>query len=310
MRKAMKRVMVLILSVVMSLSAVMLLESRLEISAGTPMIFSSETWNGTGAASIVVKQISMDRFLGVYYKNEEVDKANYSVGEQDGNTVITFREEYLQSLDLQNGGNNFMAEFRGIADVPLQNYILVEGKNEIVIDGTLNAKVSRVTLEKSASEEEDVDKTQYTLTNTNGNLVITFHEDYLQSMAGDKVFHIYVVQDVLVMLEVVKGEASDAPAGSEEPVITAKPIESEVPTGTALPPESDEPVFSEVPKNQNGDVDNNGKVELNDAQIVLKAALKIIELSEEQIRSGDMNADKKITLEDDQSILKIALKIE
>lgn len=57
-------------------------------------------------------------------------------------------------------------------------------------------------------------------------------------------------------------------------------------------------------------MDNNDKVELGDARVVLKAALKIIELTDEQIQIGDMNSDKQITLADTQSVLRTALKIE
>lgn len=57
-------------------------------------------------------------------------------------------------------------------------------------------------------------------------------------------------------------------------------------------------------------MDNNGRVEPGDALVVLKAALKIIEFTDERIQIGDMNSDKQITLADAQSVLRTALKIE
>ncbi len=58
-----------------------------------------------------------------------------------------------------------------------------------------------------------------------------------------------------------------------------------------------------------GDVDGNGKLELNDAQIVLRAALKISGLTQIQIQAADIDTDNQITLTDAQKILKLALKI-
>ncbi len=57
-----------------------------------------------------------------------------------------------------------------------------------------------------------------------------------------------------------------------------------------------------------GDANGDGQVTLEDAQLVLKAALKIIEL--EDARYGDMNGDNQITLEDAQKVLRKALKID
>lgn len=58
-----------------------------------------------------------------------------------------------------------------------------------------------------------------------------------------------------------------------------------------------------------GDVNQDEKVDLSDAQTTLKAALKIVSLTEEQIISADVDADKAVTLKDAQMILKAALKI-
>lgn len=58
-----------------------------------------------------------------------------------------------------------------------------------------------------------------------------------------------------------------------------------------------------------GDVDGNKKVELADAQMVLKAALKLITLSEEQSKAADVNRDSIVELTDAQMILKYSLRI-
>lgn len=59
-----------------------------------------------------------------------------------------------------------------------------------------------------------------------------------------------------------------------------------------------------------GDVNLDGKVELADAQLVLKAALKISSLNESQTKNTDVDNNGKVELADAQKILKVALKIE
>lgn len=58
-----------------------------------------------------------------------------------------------------------------------------------------------------------------------------------------------------------------------------------------------------------GDLDDSGKVSLEDAQMVLKAALKIQQLSDVQIPVADVDKDEVVTLKDAQGVLKIALRI-
>ena len=59
-----------------------------------------------------------------------------------------------------------------------------------------------------------------------------------------------------------------------------------------------------------GDVDGNGTVELADAQLTLKAALRIIELTGDDLKAADVDESGEVNLEDAQKVLKAALKIE
>lgn len=58
-----------------------------------------------------------------------------------------------------------------------------------------------------------------------------------------------------------------------------------------------------------GDVTGNKQVTLEDANVVLKAALKMINLSGEALQAADVDYDSAITLADANQVLKIALKI-
>lgn len=105
-------------------------------------------------------------------------------------------------------------------------------------------------------------------------------------------------------------EASIEPSTSPEPSEITAP--SPEPSETVSPSPGTEPSdipSSEEPKVMLGDVDKNGKVELPDAQMALKAALKIMVLEEDETERADVDQNLEINLTDAQLILKYALKI-
>lgn len=59
-----------------------------------------------------------------------------------------------------------------------------------------------------------------------------------------------------------------------------------------------------------GDINGDAQVTLQDAQLALKAALKIIGLEGNQVKAADVTGEGKVELNDAQKILKVALKIE
>ena len=58
-----------------------------------------------------------------------------------------------------------------------------------------------------------------------------------------------------------------------------------------------------------GDLDGDKKVNRNDAKLLLKGAVGIITLTEEQQKAGDINNDQKINLNDAKKLLRIAVGI-
>lgn len=60
---------------------------------------------------------------------------------------------------------------------------------------------------------------------------------------------------------------------------------------------------------QKGDVNQDGKIDLTDAQLALEAALMITNLVGDNKTNADVNGNDKVDLEDAQQILKIALGI-
>lgn len=79
---------------------------------------------------------------------------------------------------------------------------------------------------------------------------------------------------------------------------------SEIQTGTA----GDIKLYAKW-SSKTGDIDNSSRVDLQDAQMALQAALKIVDLDAQQIVAGDVDKDGKVTLQDAQLILQAALKI-
>lgn len=94
-----------------------------------------------------------------------------------------------------------------------------------------------------------------------------------------------------VGITVQKGNVPESP----------KPEETPSPTPSPTPTEPEEVVL--------GDLDGDQKVTLQDTQVALKAALKIVILDHTKIEAADVNKDRTVTLEDAQIILKVALKI-
>lgn len=67
--------------------------------------------------------------------------------------------------------------------------------------------------------------------------------------------------------------------------------------------------YTAVLQSLEGDVNFDGKVSLDDAQLALKAALKIISFDENQVKAADINQSGAVDMTDAQSILKLALHI-
>lgn len=102
--------------------------------------------------------------------------------------------------------------------------------------------------------------------------------------------------------------ASEEPAPSKDP--GKLPGGFDIIVNPSFPPKTPEP---QVPTNPSsgtlGDSDADGTITLSDAQLALKAALKITALESDAAAVSDVDADGTITLSDAQLILKYALKI-
>lgn len=84
--------------------------------------------------------------------------------------------------------------------------------------------------------------------------------------------------------------------------------------GTALTEDEAVELYEEVAgkfaSGMKGDVDGDGEITLKDAQLVLKAALKLATLNADQKSVADVNGDEEITLKDAQKVLRVSLKLD
>lgn len=122
------------------------------------------------------------------------------------------------------------------------------------------------------------------------------------ALTADEVKEFYEERcEGLTIPEVPSAQPSPS-ASSDQPDPSANPSEK--------PLESMNPEITDSPADiKPGDIDGNRKVTLEDAQLALKAALKIIILDGEKLEAADINHNGKVDLEDAQFVLKAALKI-
>lgn len=101
-----------------------------------------------------------------------------------------------------------------------------------------------------------------------------------------------VVDNMVITNTHVAGIAEQEPSVTQEPDAPA----------TTEPDPTTEPGL--------GDVNADGKVDLADAQLLLKAALKLVTLMSQQKAVADVDGNGMIQLADARKLLKVALKLE
>lgn len=106
----------------------------------------------------------------------------------------------------------------------------------------------------------------------------------------------------------VSARPSIKPEASRLPSVPAGP--SDKPENSDLPEKPDSPAASKNPAiPTKGDVTGDAKVTLADAQLVLKAALNLASLNDNQKKAADIDGNDRIELKDAQMILKVALNL-
>lgn len=171
-------------------------------SVGTGMSGLFETWTGSGDSACVIhladeellEKMKYDDFEKLWYGSEEVPTDCYTVTEQDGYTVITLKEDYLENLS--TGTYVFQAEFtdayaRLRIHVIRQKIIVKDFVCTISPENYAAAVYSNSTVsfyadlfESLSYRGETVDSENYLVEGFDNNTSIAFEPEFIASLAG------------------------------------------------------------------------------------------------------------------------------
>lgn len=238
--------------------------------------------------------------------------------------------------------------------------VTVEARSPVVYqfepwDGSGNTSVrinnidsSRfIKIVKEGKKFIEVDKEAYSITEMNGDTIITLNEDYLKNLnkEADKYFRAYfsgegIVTNKIWILDLEENQTEitvSKPEGEKVLRVLEYDDKNEVDpshytftdNGNEMTIAFEEEYLQTVPKkdfeiqlsgdiivfmdlnfDMKGDAIGNYAITINDAKTALRAALNITALSGKQINLLDLDKDGQVTLKDAQKILRVALNID
>lgn len=165
----------------------------LNASAVSPALYGFQSWNGSGSSSVTVSGDS-DTFVKLIYDGQEVDRSAYTVEAQDGKTVLTLTEEYLRSLNAENGSLFFEAYFcKENYEIENQNTAFDPAQNKVIIQSMPFEAASKDSFEsfRLTYGGEEIAPSHYTLAMTDSETTVTFEEGFLDTLSGEKSFVSY-----------------------------------------------------------------------------------------------------------------------
>jgi len=179
-------------SVFLAMALLTVLVAGVALSASAH--FSEEycTWTGEGDASFGAS-LEHTRFVKLTYDGKEVDPSNYIVTEGSNDTsVIKLKEEYLKTLNLDNGCYYFSAYFTPSVEAVYEYTIDLNEQNEgIIPTGLIEMKFVKL-----CNGDKEVDPTNYTVTFDEVYTIITLKQEYLDTLDGDYYFIAYLADDI------------------------------------------------------------------------------------------------------------------
>ena len=132
-------------------------------------------------------------------------------------------------------------------------------------------------------------------------------QENIGTPGGTEVKNIQYYYEPIAAEYILEDRISTGPAASGEPTSSSKPASSGEPQVSESPQSSTTPQPDAF---ETGDVNADGFVNLKDAQLVLRAYLKMVTLDEQQQKRADMDGDGFVKLKDAQLILRKYLKID
>ncbi|MBQ1553569.1 MAG: dockerin type I repeat-containing protein, partial [Clostridia bacterium] len=145
-----------------------------------------------------------------------------------------------------------------------------------------------------------VNATQQTLAWTDSRVSYSWNPALSSTQPGVYEMNVYVLDTYLGAIRVI---ATSANLGSTAP----EPPQYEIPEWPTDPTPTPDP--TEPPTGLMGDVNLNGTVDASDALIVLRYAMNLITLTDEQLAVADMNGNGKVDATDAVLIMRYALGV-
>ncbi len=251
-----------------------------------------DVWQGQGEASLEIAEacipgitVSVSEFEKLTLNKNTIDSNYYYITTQHGATIITLKEDYLNTLE--DGCYYMQAEFSN-AIVPVTLYVVTQplkvtdicfnfdpwlGSNNAAV--ILNPNLYPVPIwadlfESLSYKGKEIDKENYSVSNMTNAPIIMLNEEYVKTFApGEYYFSADFVnlKDVMLKLRVF---------------------------GANLP----------------GDPDGDGKLSAKDARTTLRTSVNLDKLTTEQKLAADINNDSNITAADARIILRLSVGLE
>lgn len=203
---------VLIKLLLTTIITLVIASQALNASASLPALFELDTWTGEGSisANVGYKYTAFDKLS---INSKDVDSSNYEVTGTAGNTVLTFKENYLKTL--QNGSYYFSAVFCAEGLETYKHELSVSSNNEMLLPSIAGVKTRLV---KLTYGDEEVDPINYdTIIETDKSVSkIIFKENYLETLSGDNSFWAHMSEDEIVVKIHLKVEKSGSSATTTE----------------------------------------------------------------------------------------------
>jgi len=219
-----------------------------------------DTWMGEGNISISVA-ISRDEFAGITFSDEDdyIGTSNYIVTGTGDSTTITFSEDYLKTLTdgtyyfdiifFNSLGKTTERLTLGVITEPKKAiytdfWFTFEpwtgsGASSVTIDDHLMNDISIIdTFEQLLHNGEELDPSNYTVTEVNKKTVITLKEEYLKTLT-DGVYtfdaeFLELIASLKLNIETQDSNISQNPSITKDVSITSVPPSSENAASTSF----------------------------------------------------------------------------
>jgi len=162
-------------------------------SALMPESRSFDTWTGSGNTSVSIGY-ERSAFVELAYGSEVFDPSNYTVSGTDGHTIITLKQEYLETL--ANGGYSYRSLFIGEGLRTYSVELSMQTETEaIAIDPHYDFVPTLDTWELMYGDDK-VDSIHYEVELIDDDTALfTFDEEYIAGLSGAHSFHAFYSQN-------------------------------------------------------------------------------------------------------------------